>query len=236
MNLDGLRVDHAGLDAAADDLHRTVNDIDARLNRLEQELSPLRSDWTGNAQQAYVAAKARWDGAITGDAGPARRDRQVGAAVERRVPEPRTSAVPPPSTSDHAASDRLRVTVARRAPAAPTWWCRPRSRWPSCSRLWSAASGSSTPPRSPAATASSRPSGGSSAAMPAWPTRTSRTATCSSSPRAPRSRRRASTTTWSRPWPRSSSASWARGTRPPAGAIATDGRRRSCWFSASPGC
>jgi WXG100 family type VII secretion target len=64
MNLDGLRVHHAGLDAAADDLRRTVNDIDGRLSRLEQELAPLRSDWTGNAQQAYVAAKARWDRAI----------------------------------------------------------------------------------------------------------------------------------------------------------------------------
>lgn len=64
MSLDGLRVHHAGLDAAADDLRRTVNDIDGRLNRLEQELAPLRSDWTGNAQQAYVAAKARWDRAI----------------------------------------------------------------------------------------------------------------------------------------------------------------------------
>lgn len=64
MNFDGLRVDHAGLDAAAGDLRRTVNEIDGRLNRLEQELAPLRSDWTGNAQQAYVAAKARWDGAI----------------------------------------------------------------------------------------------------------------------------------------------------------------------------
>ena len=64
MNPDGLRVDHSGLDAAAQDLRRTVNDIDDRLNRLEQELAPLRSDWTGNAQQAYLAAKARWDGAI----------------------------------------------------------------------------------------------------------------------------------------------------------------------------
>jgi early secretory antigenic target protein ESAT-6 len=64
MNLDGLRVDHAGLDAAAEDLRRTVNEIDGRLNRLERELAPLRSDWAGNAQQAYVAAKARWDGAI----------------------------------------------------------------------------------------------------------------------------------------------------------------------------
>jgi early secretory antigenic target protein ESAT-6 len=64
MSLDGLRVNHAGLDTAADDLRRTVNDIDGRLNRLEQELAPLRSDWSGNAQQAYLGAKARWDRAI----------------------------------------------------------------------------------------------------------------------------------------------------------------------------
>lgn len=64
MSLDGLRVDHAGLDLAAQDLYSTVKDIDDRLNRLEQELAPLRSDWTGNAQQAYHSAKAKWDAAI----------------------------------------------------------------------------------------------------------------------------------------------------------------------------
>lgn len=64
MSLDGLRVNHAGLDTAADDLRRTVNAIDDRLNRLEQELAPLRSDWSGNAQQAYLGARARWDRAI----------------------------------------------------------------------------------------------------------------------------------------------------------------------------
>jgi WXG100 family type VII secretion target len=65
MTLDGLRVNHAALDAAADDLGRTVTAIDGRLGRLDQELAPLRSEWAGNAQQAYAAAKARWDGAIT---------------------------------------------------------------------------------------------------------------------------------------------------------------------------
>ena len=64
MTLDGLRVNHAGLDTAAQDLARTVNQIDDRLNRLEQELAPLRSDWTGQAQQAYEIAKARWDAAM----------------------------------------------------------------------------------------------------------------------------------------------------------------------------
>ncbi|NYD43662.1 WXG100 family type VII secretion target [Nocardioides panaciterrulae] len=64
MNLDGLRVNHAGLDTAAEDMYRTVKDIDDRLNRLENELAPLRSDWSGSAQQAYQAAKAKWDNAI----------------------------------------------------------------------------------------------------------------------------------------------------------------------------
>lgn len=64
MSFDGLRVDHAGLDTAAQDLYATVQEIDDRLNRLESELAPLRSDWVGNAQEAYTAAKARWDGAI----------------------------------------------------------------------------------------------------------------------------------------------------------------------------
>jgi len=64
MELDGLKVNHAGLDQAADDLMSIVNKIDARMNHLEQELAPLRSSWIGDAQQAYTMAKQRWDGAI----------------------------------------------------------------------------------------------------------------------------------------------------------------------------
>lgn len=64
MTLDGLRVNHGGLDLAAQDLHRAVQQIDERLDRLEGELSPLRSDWTGRAQEAYERAKRTWDGAI----------------------------------------------------------------------------------------------------------------------------------------------------------------------------
>jgi early secretory antigenic target protein ESAT-6 len=64
MSLDGLRVNHAGLDMAAQDLGNTVKHIDDRLNRLESELAPLRSDWTGNAQQAYQVAKTKWDNAM----------------------------------------------------------------------------------------------------------------------------------------------------------------------------
>lgn len=64
MSQDGLRVDHAGLETAADDLLVTVREIDDRLRRLAQELAPLRSDWSGQAQRAYHEAQARWDAAI----------------------------------------------------------------------------------------------------------------------------------------------------------------------------
>ncbi len=64
MELDGLRVNHAGLDRAAEDLMRIVNRIDARMGHLDAELAPLRSQWVGEAQLAYTAAKARWDAAI----------------------------------------------------------------------------------------------------------------------------------------------------------------------------
>lgn len=64
MNLDGLRVNHGGLEQAANDLRSTVQRIDERMDRLESELEGLRNSWEGDAQQAYVVAKAKWDGAI----------------------------------------------------------------------------------------------------------------------------------------------------------------------------
>ena len=64
MDLDGLRVDHAGLDRTADDLRMIVTRIDARMQLLDGELAPLRAQWVGDAQRAYAAAKARWDLAI----------------------------------------------------------------------------------------------------------------------------------------------------------------------------
>ncbi len=59
-----LRVVHGGLDAVADDLTRTVREIDGRMDELAAELAPLQSDWTGQAQQAYLHAKATWDTAL----------------------------------------------------------------------------------------------------------------------------------------------------------------------------
>lgn len=60
-----LRVNHGQLDAAVQDIATTVKALDNRLNQLESELATLKSDWVGSAQQSYVAAKAKWDAAIT---------------------------------------------------------------------------------------------------------------------------------------------------------------------------
>ncbi|HEX3929649.1 MAG TPA: WXG100 family type VII secretion target [Nocardioides sp.] len=64
MELDALKVNHAGLDQVADDLMRVVLRIDARMGRLDHELAPLRSSWIGEAQRAYAVSKRRWDAAI----------------------------------------------------------------------------------------------------------------------------------------------------------------------------
>jgi len=64
MNLDGIRVQHAALEQAAQDMYTTVKEIDDRMNRLEGELSELKSDWAGGQQEAYTRAKAKWDWAI----------------------------------------------------------------------------------------------------------------------------------------------------------------------------
>lgn len=90
MNLDGIRVNHAGLDTAAADLMQAVKKIDDRLNRLESELAPLRSDWDGQAQQAYHVAKGKWDNAIT----------------EMRNLLQETSTAVSQSNADYAAADK----------------------------------------------------------------------------------------------------------------------------------
>ena len=64
MELDGLRVVHAGLDRAAGDLMGIVGRIDARLQLLAHDLEPLRVSWVGDAQHSYTAAQRRWDAAI----------------------------------------------------------------------------------------------------------------------------------------------------------------------------
>ena len=64
MGFDGLVVNHGGLNEITDQLYKMVKDIDDRMNRLEGDLAPLQSEWSGNAQTAYITAKQKWDTAI----------------------------------------------------------------------------------------------------------------------------------------------------------------------------
>jgi WXG100 family type VII secretion target len=64
MGFDGLVVNHGGLSEITDHLYKMVKDIDDRMNRLEGDLAPLQSDWSGNAQASYNQAKTKWDTAI----------------------------------------------------------------------------------------------------------------------------------------------------------------------------
>lgn len=59
-----LRVDHDGLAAAAADLTATARAIAGDLERLEADLAPLRSSWSGMAQGAYEEARSRWQAAM----------------------------------------------------------------------------------------------------------------------------------------------------------------------------
>lgn len=59
-----LLVSQGVLAQTADDLAAAVSTMAARLAQLDQELAPLRTDWLGSAQEAYLAAKAHWDAEI----------------------------------------------------------------------------------------------------------------------------------------------------------------------------
>lgn len=65
MTFDGIRVNHTRVQEASDEMLLKVGEIDDRMNRLESELEPLRSQWIGNAQEQYRVSKAKWDHAIS---------------------------------------------------------------------------------------------------------------------------------------------------------------------------
>ena len=101
MNLDGIRVNHAALDQAAQDMYQTVKDIDDRMNRLESELAPLKSDWHGNAQQRLHHGEGQVGLGHPGDARPARREPQDRSTSRTPSTRPPTSAAPLSSRSEH---------------------------------------------------------------------------------------------------------------------------------------
>ena len=63
-DLDALRVNHAALDMAAENMYATVKRMDESLNSLESDLEPYRREWSGEQQQSYTQAKQAWDFAM----------------------------------------------------------------------------------------------------------------------------------------------------------------------------
>jgi early secretory antigenic target protein ESAT-6 len=59
-----FKVQFGALDAAAADVQGSANQVQGRLDQLDAELAPLRSDWTGAASEAYQHAKSEWTKAI----------------------------------------------------------------------------------------------------------------------------------------------------------------------------
>ncbi|AWB93609.1 WXG100 family type VII secretion target [Aeromicrobium chenweiae] len=59
-----LAVSFGGLGNLAGEVAAGVAKLEARLNQLDQDLTPLKGDWTGEAAASYQQAKAKWDQAI----------------------------------------------------------------------------------------------------------------------------------------------------------------------------
>lgn len=59
-----MKVNFGALDTASADIQNSANQVQGRLDQLDRELAPLRSDWTGSASEAYQVAKAQWTQAM----------------------------------------------------------------------------------------------------------------------------------------------------------------------------
>ena len=63
-NLDALRVNHPALELACENMYATVKKLDARLQKLDQDVQPLTTDWLGSQQAAWKAAHQKWSWAM----------------------------------------------------------------------------------------------------------------------------------------------------------------------------
>ena len=59
-----LRVDHGGLAGASTDLTTAAQNLQRIIDELEAALNGRQQSWSGAAKEAYLPAKARWNGAI----------------------------------------------------------------------------------------------------------------------------------------------------------------------------
>ncbi len=75
-----LRVNHGALDGASGDLAAGAANIQSALDTMDAEPQQLKSNWEGDAQEAYQIAKARWTEGMNGM-------REVLAHISRMVAE-----------------------------------------------------------------------------------------------------------------------------------------------------
>ena len=65
MGGNGYKMQFGAGDTAGTDLVAGAGKIENKLNEMENALKPLQADWTGEASEAYIQAKAQWNSAIS---------------------------------------------------------------------------------------------------------------------------------------------------------------------------
>lgn len=61
-----LKVNYGSLSTASGDLNAGATAIQSTLDNMDAELQQLRSNWEGDAQEAYLIAKQQWTEGMTG--------------------------------------------------------------------------------------------------------------------------------------------------------------------------
>ena len=56
----GMEVNYGQMDQGAQELNTGSQQINSDLESMDAELKPTQSEWTGDANQQYLAAKAEW--------------------------------------------------------------------------------------------------------------------------------------------------------------------------------
>ncbi|WP_119695997.1 WXG100 family type VII secretion target [Microbacterium halotolerans] len=58
------KMQFGAVEMAGSDLGTSAGNIDTKLSEMEEALKPLQADWTGEASEAYLRAKAQWNSAL----------------------------------------------------------------------------------------------------------------------------------------------------------------------------
>lgn len=64
MSNSGYKMQFGTVEVAGADIGSAANNLETKLNDMDTQLKPLQADWTGDASEAYITAKAQWTKAI----------------------------------------------------------------------------------------------------------------------------------------------------------------------------